>query len=130
MVIFRLTLTTQFALLSFLVIFLALNNEAIINSLVTKKVPKHSRSPLVSRVEIQKPKIKFGDATKLHIRDYFPSEPLNYTRANTSGILKPFNTLDYTCSPGSPCSNGACCGASGFCGYGILRLFSELRSVY
>lgn len=25
---------------------------------------------------------------------------------------------DYTCGPGRPCSNGACCGASGYCGYG------------
>lgn len=25
---------------------------------------------------------------------------------------------DYTCSPDRPCSNGACCGASGNCGYG------------
>jgi hypothetical protein len=25
---------------------------------------------------------------------------------------------DYSCGPGNPCSNGACCGASGYCGYG------------
>ncbi|RWA12800.1 hypothetical protein EKO27_g2300 [Xylaria grammica] len=25
---------------------------------------------------------------------------------------------DYTCSPGKPCSNHACCGKSGYCGYG------------
>jgi hypothetical protein len=25
---------------------------------------------------------------------------------------------DYTCSASAPCSNGACCGASGYCGYG------------
>jgi chitinase len=25
---------------------------------------------------------------------------------------------DYTCSAAAPCSNGACCGASGYCGYG------------
>lgn len=25
---------------------------------------------------------------------------------------------DYTCGPGRPCSNGACCGVSGNCGYG------------
>lgn len=24
----------------------------------------------------------------------------------------------YTCGPGNPCSNGACCGESGYCGYG------------
>jgi hypothetical protein len=24
----------------------------------------------------------------------------------------------YQCGPGSPCSNGACCGSAGFCGYG------------
>ena len=25
---------------------------------------------------------------------------------------------DYSCGPGNPCSNGACCGVSGYCGYG------------
>ena len=25
---------------------------------------------------------------------------------------------DYSCGPGNPCHNGACCGVSGFCGYG------------
>jgi len=25
---------------------------------------------------------------------------------------------DYSCGPGRPCANGACCGGSGFCGYG------------
>ncbi|GAW18020.1 hypothetical protein ANO14919_074890 [Xylariales sp. No.14919] len=25
---------------------------------------------------------------------------------------------DYSCGPGRPCTNGACCGKSGFCGYG------------
>ncbi|KAF3169076.1 hypothetical protein TWF751_007543 [Orbilia oligospora] len=27
---------------------------------------------------------------------------------------------DYTCGPGRPCHNGACCGPSGWCGYGPL----------
>jgi hypothetical protein len=35
---------------------------------------------------------------------------------------KAYGTLlgrdDYSCSASNPCSNGACCGASGFCGYG------------
>jgi hypothetical protein len=26
---------------------------------------------------------------------------------------------DYSCGPGKPCANGACCGASGYCGYGM-----------
>jgi hypothetical protein len=25
---------------------------------------------------------------------------------------------DFSCGPSKPCGNGACCGASGFCGYG------------
>ncbi|KAL3429985.1 hypothetical protein BDV09DRAFT_31383 [Aspergillus tetrazonus] len=25
---------------------------------------------------------------------------------------------DYSCSASNPCSNGACCGGDGFCGYG------------
>lgn len=27
---------------------------------------------------------------------------------------------DYSCGPGKPCSNGACCGKDGFCGYGTV----------
>lgn len=26
---------------------------------------------------------------------------------------------DFSCGPGRPCSNSACCGKDGFCGYGI-----------
>lgn len=26
----------------------------------------------------------------------------------------------YSCGPGKPCSNGACCGSSGYCGYGPI----------
>lgn len=29
-----------------------------------------------------------------------------------------FRRDDYTCSASKPCSNGACCGTSGYCGYG------------
>jgi len=25
---------------------------------------------------------------------------------------------DYSCGPGNPCANGACCGETGYCGYG------------
>jgi hypothetical protein len=32
---------------------------------------------------------------------------------------------DFTCGPGQPCSNGACCGSSGFCGYGRHILCSR-----
>lgn len=35
---------------------------------------------------------------------------------------------DYTCAAGRPCSNGACCGESGFCGYGKC-LFRKLRDI-
>ncbi|KAK2611936.1 hypothetical protein QQS21_002042 [Conoideocrella luteorostrata] len=31
---------------------------------------------------------------------------------------QPFKREDYTCGPGRPCHNGACCGESGNCGYG------------
>ena len=124
MLAFRFSLIAQFVLLSFLAIFLALNNEAVINSLVTEKVPDHSRSPLVSKLEVRKPKIKRCNATKVHAKDYITSEHLDHTHANASRALNTLNKRDYTCGPGNPCSNGACCGASGFCGYGILRLHS------
>ncbi|KAI1114378.1 hypothetical protein F5Y14DRAFT_441271 [Nemania sp. NC0429] len=38
------------------------------------------------------------------------------SRLNSNGSLT--RREDYTCSASAPCSNGACCGASGFCGYG------------
>jgi len=36
---------------------------------------------------------------------------------------------DFTCGPGSPCVNGACCGAGGYCGYGKLPMCCQLRSM-
>jgi chitinase len=36
-------------------------------------------------------------------------------RASTTSIS---GQDGYTCGPGNPCSNGACCGESGWCGYG------------
>lgn len=37
-----------------------------------------------------------------------------YQTANASLVRRD----DYSCGPGNPCSNGACCGVSGYCGYG------------
>jgi chitinase len=34
-----------------------------------------------------------------------------------ASIINVTGTGDYTCGPGKPCSNGACCGESGWCGY-------------
>lgn len=31
---------------------------------------------------------------------------------------------DYSCSAAKPCVNGACCGASGYCGYGMVAYLS------
>jgi chitinase len=50
----------------------------------------------------------------------------NYAFASGVGALAPRQTTtasvggqsDYTCGPDKPCSNGACCGMSGWCGYG------------
>jgi chitinase len=36
----------------------------------------------------------------------------------TSELQRRQSDDPYSCGPGKPCSNGACCGASGFCGYG------------
>ena len=41
---------------------------------------------------------------------YTPTSALLVPRASTSAT--------YTCSEKKPCSNGACCGKSGYCGYG------------
>jgi hypothetical protein len=35
-----------------------------------------------------------------------------------SSFLVPRTDSSYSCDKSNPCSNGACCGASGFCGYG------------
>ena len=38
---------------------------------------------------------------------------------DTSSVVSQiFRRDDYTCGPGRPCANGACCGASGNCGFG------------
>ncbi|POS72695.1 chitinase [Diaporthe helianthi] len=49
---------------------------------------------------------------------------IDLTHDEISGILHGLNRRastsgqgDYTCAPGKPCSNGACCGESGWCGY-------------
>ena len=38
-------------------------------------------------------------------------------------------TLDkrqsFNCGPGNPCSNGACCGGSGYCGYGEKHTYDR-----
>lgn len=37
----------------------------------------------------------------------------------TSGSSASSDSGDFTCGPGKECSNGACCGDSGWCGYGL-----------
>ena len=38
-----------------------------------------------------------------------------FEKSNSSSLI-PRDT--YQCGTGNPCSNGACCGGSGYCGYG------------
>lgn len=38
-----------------------------------------------------------------------------YSLSNVSELVR---RDDYSCGQGNPCSNGACCGVSGYCGYG------------
>ncbi|KAE8353840.1 hypothetical protein BDV28DRAFT_132353 [Aspergillus coremiiformis] len=42
-------------------------------------------------------------------------DPIDGQSPNTSLVRR-----DYMCGPRNPCSNGACCGSSGFCGYGPI----------
>lgn len=38
---------------------------------------------------------------------------------------------DFSCSSGRPCHNGACCGTSGFCGYGKShQQYTNIRSFW
>jgi hypothetical protein len=41
-----------------------------------------------------------------------------YDTHDMSNVSEITRRDDYSCGVGNPCSNGACCGASGFCGYG------------
>ncbi|KAK2590532.1 hypothetical protein QQS21_011782 [Conoideocrella luteorostrata] len=41
-------------------------------------------------------------------------------RSQSSQESQLFRREDYTCGPGRPCHNGACCGESGNCGYGPI----------
>ena len=43
-------------------------------------------------------------------------DPLKHFHLYHNSSLIPRDT--YQCGAGNPCSNGACCGASGYCGYG------------
>ncbi|KFA48851.1 hypothetical protein S40293_01490, partial [Stachybotrys chartarum IBT 40293] len=49
----------------------------------------------------------------------------NYTGTGLSRLVD--DGEDYTCSPDEPCFNGACCGATGVCGYGNSYTLSRLR---
>ena len=42
----------------------------------------------------------------------------NYTDPSLFRLTADEEDEDYTCSPDKLCSNGACCGATGVCGYG------------
>src|SRR4051812_31203224 len=50
-------------------------------------------------------------STPLHQADLFLRQTTTSSNASTGSGT-------YTCGPGSPCTNGACCGESGWCGYG------------
>lgn len=56
----------------------------------------------------------------------------NYTDPSLFRLTADEGEEDYTCSPDKPCSNGACCGATGVCGYGtnsnLLPVLHCLRS--
>ncbi|KAK8109310.1 hypothetical protein PG984_015111 [Apiospora sp. TS-2023a] len=66
----------------------------------------------------------------------FPSyqaTPSSNTEYNNSSSLLRVATASsgqqgYTCGPGNPCTNGACCGESGWCGYGTKYCGSGCQS--
>jgi len=51
---------------------------------------------------------------RLH-RDNLHDDIADLPSSNQSMLMR---RDDYSCGPGNPCSNGACCGVSGYCGYG------------
>jgi hypothetical protein len=42
---------------------------------------------------------------------------------NTKPTIQTYE--DYVCAAGKPCKNGACCGASNVCGFGIVQKFTK-----
>jgi len=63
--------------------------------------------------------IRFIQSNTLKTREVAP-DTLSSELFNTSSNLHARQAIndDYTCAVGRPCKNGACCGASGNCGYG------------
>ncbi|KAI1774392.1 hypothetical protein F4818DRAFT_442540 [Hypoxylon cercidicola] len=52
----------------------------------------------------------------INARFGFQEDPAQGINSSTPELRR--RQDDYSCGPGKPCRNGACCGASGFCGYG------------
>jgi len=62
-----------------------------------------------------------GHHHKHHTHARRPAVPAvidNSDDVSSSNVSLLMRRDDYSCGKGNPCSNGACCGASGYCGYG------------
>lgn len=70
--------------------------------------PSTSNTALTPRSELS---VSVRDSTHNQIQDRRAETP----SSNQSSLAR---REDYSCGPGRPCANGACCGTSGFCGYG------------
>lgn len=71
------------------------------------------------------PLLRDGEDLKAKVID--DSCPVNQIRASPKTLFAPGNLNlaataaidnDYSCGENNPCSNGACCAKSGYCGYG------------
>ncbi|OGM50923.1 hypothetical protein ABOM_000717 [Aspergillus bombycis] len=81
---------------------IAVTRKDIQDGATTESIGSHSSHNAYSR-----------HATRHHRHD-------SYDRASSLGAHKnhTLTRRDYSCSASNPCSNGACCGATGICGYG------------
>lgn len=68
-------------------------------------------------IDIQKRSMRLKE--DLQVQSLSLSSPLS---ENITQIVR---RDDFTCGVGKPCSNKACCGVSGFCGYGMASLSSQ-----
>jgi hypothetical protein len=129
MLFFRSGLAPWVAFASFLILFLSFHERSPGPLVVEKLVEPvqgpanpNAGAPKTSRVKVPRSNVVHKHVvSNAASTKHFPLEHNLPAGTNASNVL---NKRDYSCGPGQPCDNGACCGASGICGYGNFGLLS------
>lgn len=103
-------------LLILLFVFLSMGSEVV--ALIPRATNLTALPPIKNNQTLLKPLFirpsnstpRFLNLTHQSANPLVKAAPLLETRAAAADG-------DGTCAPGSPCTNGACCSSSGFCGY-------------